>query len=194
VRILVIYAHPDDSSFHAAIHGRVVAALRHAGHEVDDCDLYAESFDPVLSREERRTYGHTSADTSSVRRHVDRLRRAEGLVFVFPTWYYGMPAILKGYIDRVWLPGVAFEVVDGRPRPLLGHIERFAVVTTYGASRWINRWLVGDPNRSTFMRGLSRLVSPNAKRIWLPLFGLDYVDAHIRDAFLRRVEAEMNRL
>jgi hypothetical protein len=112
---------------------------------------------------------------------------------VFPAWYYGMPAILKGYLDRVWLPGVAFEIVGGRPRPLLGHIDRFGVVTTYGASRWINDVVVGDPNRKVFMRGLSRLVSRSSRKLWLAQYGMDSIGPEKRALFLRKVETSIGR-
>ena len=101
-----------------------------AGHEVDDCDLYAENFQPVLTAGERRAYHSPTPDTASVVREIERLRRAEGLVFVFPTWWFGMPAILKGYIDRVWIPGVAFELKNGRTLP--SH-ERLPVASRHRA-------------------------------------------------------------
>jgi NAD(P)H dehydrogenase (quinone) len=79
------------------------------GHQVDDLDLYAERFEPVLTLTEREGYFEVGANLSSVERYVERLCAAEALVLCFPTWWYGMPAILKGWFDRVWLPGVAFS-------------------------------------------------------------------------------------
>jgi putative NADPH-quinone reductase len=193
VRFLVISAHPDAKSFHGALRECVVRSLSRNGHQVDDCDLYRESFQPALTREEMRAYGHARARHAGVEAHVRRLRQAQGIVFVFPAWYYGMPAILKGYLDRVWLPGVAFEIVGGRPRPLLGHIDRFGVVTTYGASRWINDVVVGDPNRRVFMRGLSRLVSRSSRKLWLAQYGMDSIGPEKRALFLRKVERSIGR-
>jgi putative NADPH-quinone reductase len=191
MRFLVVYAHPVDDSFQSAIHRHVVAGLAEAGHDVDDCDLYAERFQPVLTRDEWRLYHDVGPNRRDVEPHVDRLLRAEGLVFVFPTWWYGAPAILKGYIDRVWLPGVAFEVVDGRTRPRLGHIIRYAVVTTYGSPWWFNRLVLPDPARATFKRCIPHLISGAAKKLWLAQYGLDYIDHAPREAFLRKVQ---NRL
>src|SRR5713226_7709305 len=99
MRVLVLYAHPLATSFAAALHQRVVAALRRGGHEVDDCDLYAESFEPVLGAAERRSYNTPTPDLAGVASQVARLRPAEALVLCFPTWWYGMTAILKGYFD-----------------------------------------------------------------------------------------------
>jgi putative NADPH-quinone reductase len=100
MRVLVIYCHPVESSYNAALHSEVVAQLKTAGHEVDDCDLYAEGFNPVMSREERLGYHEVPENERPVQTYVDRLRSAEALVFCFPTWCFGLPAMLKGYFDR----------------------------------------------------------------------------------------------
>jgi NAD(P)H dehydrogenase (quinone) len=194
VRFLVLHAHPDPQSFNAALHRRVVATLGAAGHEVDDCDLYREAFDPVLSLEERRKYNDESAPHPEVAEHVRRLRDARGIVFVYPSWFYGMPAIMKGYLDRVWLPGIAFTMVDGKPRSLLHHIERFGVVTTYGAPRSINEALVGDPNRRALMGGIGRLVSPAARKMWVAQYAMDSIGPTARERFLTQVETKVRGL
>jgi NAD(P)H dehydrogenase (quinone) len=191
MRFLVIYAHPVEDSFHSAIHSSVVSALAAAGHEIDDCDLYAENFQPILTRNERKAYHDVKADRVPVAREIERLRACQGLVFVFPTWWYGMPAILKGYIDRVWLPGVAFEVIDGRTRPLLQHITRFAVVTTYGSPWWLNKLWLGDPSRRVLMRGIRHLFARSARALWLAQYGLDYIDGATRERFLLKVEERL---
>jgi len=187
MKYLIISSHPCDESFHAVLRDTVIDALRDAGHSIDMCNLYAEKFDPVMTAEERYTYNDTNINFIHVEREVSRLKSAEGLVFVFPTWWYGMPAILKGYFDRVWLPGVAFEVIDGRTKPLLSHIKRYAVVTTYGSPWWLNRLVLGDPNRNVFMRCIRHLVSPDAKTIWLAQYGLDHNDRDGSRRFLERV-------
>src|SRR5438876_11479897 len=87
MRYLIIYAHPLDGSFQSALHRCVIETLTAAGHEVDDCDLYAENFQPVLSAGERRAYHGPIPDTAFVATEIERLHRAEGLVFVFPTWW-----------------------------------------------------------------------------------------------------------
>jgi len=112
---------------------------------------------------------------------------------VFPTWWFGMPAILKGYFDRVWLPGVAFDVAGGRTRPLLGNIERFAVVTTYGSPWWLNR-LIGDPNRRVLAHGIRSLFLKPVRMRWLAKYGMDCADGNSCDRFLTKVEEAMRSL
>ncbi len=194
MRFLVIYAHPDTNSFGSSLHQCVLRALTEAGHEVQTLDLYDDGFQPVLSAAERKSYYDLNADRYEVKSKIDQLLQCEGLIFVFPTWWYGMPAILKGYLDRVWLPGIAFEVANGRTRPLLGHIVRFAVVTTYGSPWWLNRFVFGDPNRKVFMRGVRHLISPAARTLWLAQYGMDSIGGRTREDFLRRVYTRLKQL
>ncbi len=100
MRILYLYCHPLPESFHAAILKESLAGLAAAGHEVDLCDLYKEGFDPVLSEQGRRDYHDLDKNQIGLENHIERLRRAEALVVQFPTWTFGMPAMLKGYFDR----------------------------------------------------------------------------------------------
>jgi NAD(P)H dehydrogenase (quinone) len=194
MRFLVVYAHPVDDSFQSALHRRVVKTLTEAGHEVDDCDLYAEGFQPVLSREERRAYHNLDANHGFAPKEIERLRKCQGLVLVFPTWWFGMPAILKGWFDRVWIPGVAFALADGQTRPLLGDIVRFAVVTTYGSPWWVIKLLMGDPNRKVLMRGIRILLSRNARTLWLAKYNMDFADEASCSRFLEKVERGMRTL
>ncbi|HET6467155.1 MAG TPA: NAD(P)H-dependent oxidoreductase, partial [Geminicoccaceae bacterium] len=113
MRLLVVHAHPVETSFNAAVHGAAVETLAAAGHEVRDLDLYAMGFDPVLGRQERIDYHEPALNTARIAEHVAHLRWAEGVILVYPTWWYGMPAILKGWIERVWVPGVAFTLGRG---------------------------------------------------------------------------------
>jgi NAD(P)H dehydrogenase (quinone) len=187
MRILVLYAHPNPDSFCAALHRRAVEALTRAGHEVDDCDLYAEGFDPVLSHEERAAYLDVTRNRKPVEDYVRRLERAEGLVLVYPVWNFGFPAILKGFFDRVFLPGVSFRLVNGLARPNLTHLKVLVAVTTYGAPRW-RAFFLGDPPRKLVLRMLRVLVAPTARRYYLALHDMNRQTEPGRLAFIDKVE------
>ena len=195
MRVLVIFAHPLGDSYAATLRDTVVAALEAGAHSVDLCDLYQEDFDPTLSAQEWRDYENTSENTRAVSRQVERLRQAEGIIFVFPSWWYGMPAILKGYFDRVWLPGVAFEFGPQAIRPLLMSIRMFGVVTTTGAPEWFTRIYMGNPSRKVLMRGLARLVvAPRAERFWLALYGMENATDAKRTAFIEQVRKRISNV
>lgn len=191
-RALVVFAHPCEESFSAALKAVVMERLTARGWEVDLCDLYAEGFDPVLTAEERRAYHEIPANTAPVQPHVDRLRAAEALVMVYPTWNFGMPAILKGYIDRVFLPGVSFVLKDGLVAPGLTHIRKLAVVTSYGATPF-RAWVAGNPPKRFVTRVLRYIARPDRLR-YLALYDMNRATEGQRRAFLARVAKEMDRL
>lgn len=189
MRALVLFAHPCPESFSAALHGRVVETLEARGWDVDDCDLNAEGFSPVLTEAERRAYHEEPGNIAPVAEYVERLRAAEALVMVFPVWNFGYPAILKGFLDRVFLPGVSFKLVDGKVRPNLTHIRKLAAVTTYGGTR-ARAFLAGDPPRKSFTRAVWHVCRPDTMR-YLALYDMNRADDAKRGAFLSRVQAEM---
>jgi len=128
-RALVLFAHPCPESFSAALHKTTVEALTKSGWEVDDCDLNAEGFSPVLTESERRAYHDEPGNIGPVSSYVERLRTADAMVMVFPVWNFGYPAILKGFLDRVFLPGVSFKLEDGKVKPNLTQIRKLAAVS-----------------------------------------------------------------
>jgi NAD(P)H dehydrogenase (quinone) len=121
-RVLVVYAHPVESSFVAALRQQAVDTLRSRGHEVDDCDLNVEGFDPVLSRQDRVDYKNTTLSRTRVAPYVARLLAAEALVLIFPVWNEGFPATMKGFFDSVFLPGVSLARKRMAPAPRTSQI------------------------------------------------------------------------
>lgn len=192
MRVLVLFAHPLPESFCAASYRLACDALRGAGHEVDGCDLYAEGFSPVMSAEERRGYHDPATNRAPVAAYVERLLAAEGLLLVFPTWCFSMPAMLKGWFDRVLLPGVSFTLQDGIARPALTHLKRIGGVVTYGRPRW-NAMLVGDPPRKAVTRYL-RLINDRRARVeYHALYDMNRATQPDRAAFHARVGAALAR-
>ena len=191
MNVLLLYAHPVETSFNAALHRQVVERLTARGHVVDDCDLYAEGFDPRLTRAERLGYHEVPHNIESVRSYVDRLRSAEALVLCFPVWNYGYPAILKGFFDRVFLPGVSFRLVDGDVRPALHNIRKVAAVTTYGGSRF-RAMLMGDPPRRLVTRLLRSTVTPGASVSYLAHYSMNVATERSRVQFMAKVTAKMD--
>ena len=191
MNILVLHAHPVETSFNAALHRMIVERLTARGHVVDNCDLYAEDFDPRLTRAERIAYQDTGRNIEPVRQYVERLRRAEGLVLCFPVWNYGYPAILKGFFDRVFLPGVSFQLVEGKARPMLHNIRKVEAVTSYGGSRF-RAWLMGNPPRKLIHRLMRSTVKPGAPVGFSAHYSMNLSTDASRDAFMRKVAARMD--
>jgi putative NADPH-quinone reductase len=189
MRVLVLFAHPVETSFNAALHAKVVEALRARGHEVDDCDLNAEGFDPVMRRQDRIDYHDPKVNRTHVAPYVARLLAADALVLVYPVWNMGFPAILKGFFDKVFLPGVSFNLgPDGSYAPCLHNIRRLAAVCTYGGARWTT-FLMGDPPRRVVKRMLSSLIAGGSSCQYLTLYDMNHTEPKSRARFLRKVEA-----
>jgi putative NADPH-quinone reductase len=192
MRVLYLYVHPLEESFHAAIRDAARAGLADAGHDVDLCDLYAEGFNPVLTAAERRGYHEIPANRAPVEPYVQRLERAEAIVMSFPTWCFGLPAMLKGWMDRVLLPGVSFRLEDGVAKPNLQHIRRIAGISTYGRPRW-TAMLVGDPPRLGVTRYMRILTGGKAEVSYTALYDMNRATLNRRAAFLARVRSRMAR-
>ena len=149
--VLVVYAHPDPVSFTAEVRDRVVSTLTRRGQTVDVLDLYGEAFDPVFNVDDLRAHDDHLPPSGVVAEHVERLHRAGTIVFVYPTWYGGPPAMLKGWIDRVFTLGVP-----------LRNIRRLVVVTSHGSSKGVNA-LGGEPGKRMIFRTLRVLSHPLAR-------------------------------
>lgn len=188
MRTLVVYCHPDPESFVAAVRDRALAGLDRAGHEVRVNDLYADGFSPELTAEEHRTHAAPSI-SPELDGYADDLRWAETIVFVYPTWWSGQPAMLKGWIDRVWGSGVAWELPEGASvvKPLLHNIRRLVVVTTHGSSKLMNA-LEGESGKRTVTRSIRAMCSKRTRTMWCAMYGLDTATEQQRVEFLDRVE------
>ena len=194
MRVLVVHCHPVPESYVAAVRDRVLGALGRAGHEVRLLDLHAIGFDPVMGTEERRRYNELGPGEHPMPEQAAHLAWCEALVFVYPTWWYGAPAMLKGWLDRVWTPGTAFglDPGTGEIRPLMTHVTKLAVVTTCGAPWWFSRW-VGFPGRRTILRGLRVLCAKRCRTTYLAHYRMDASTQASRTRFLERVERRFER-
>ncbi len=189
---LVVYCHPVPESFAAALRDASVETLKARGWDVRLIDLYAEKFDPVLSAEERHNMEHAPTDPKLMP-HIESLRWAQAILFVYPTWWYGLPAMLKGWLDRVWWTDVAFELPPhGHIVSLLSHVDRVGVITTCGTSWWISM-LVGQPGRKTILRGIRALCAWRTKTMFLALYDMDASTQEGRVAFLEKVKRKVAR-
>lgn len=195
MKTYVVYCHPLDGSFTATVRDRALAALKAAHHEVRVTDLYADGFRPELSAWERTHHLDPPETKPDIAAYADNLRWCEALVFIYPTWWSGQPAMLKGWIDRVWIAGVAYELPAGanRIRPLLQNIRRIAVVTTHGSSKWINA-LQGEGGKRVINRALRVLCRRTARTKWIALYGIDRASAQDRTRFLDEVDRKLRSL
>jgi putative NADPH-quinone reductase len=195
MRVLLVYCHPVSESFCAALRDAAMETLSARGHEVRLIDLYAEGFDPVMRADERRRYNDLAAGEHPLPEHAAQLRWAEALLFVYPTWWYGLPAMLKGWLDRVWTPETAFSISrdGGAIQPMMTHIRTLGVITTCGAPMWWS-WLVGHPGRKTILRGIRALCAPRCRTFFLAHYLMDVSTPQSRGSYLEKVRRRLSRL
>jgi len=196
MRALIVYCHPDPGSFNAAIRDRVLTRLCDAGAEVRLHDLYAQGFAPVLTQAELQGYLDIPANRAPVAAQVDDLKWCNTLIFIYPTWWYGLPAMLKGWLDRVLLPDVAFLLPEGAGNaihPGLTQITALGVFTTCGASRWLTL-LTGAPGRRTLLRGVRLLCAKRVQTAFAAHYLMDSSTPQSRAAHLARVDRAVDRL
>ncbi len=193
MRAAVVLAHPNPASYAHELARRAAKGLAAAGHEVSVLDLYRLGFRAAMTREERLAYhGDAPILDPMVQEHADLIHRVDTVVFVYPTWWSGLPAVLKGWLDRVLVPGVGFRFDErsGKIRPGLGNIRRIVGVSTYGSPRWYVR-LVNDAGRRTIARTFRVSCGARTRTSWHALYAIDTSTAEERDGFATSVEQAM---
>ena len=193
-RVLVVHCHPLPDGFIPAALARVRVGLAESGAEGRLHDLYAEGFVPELSAEEHRTHIQPGVG-DDLRQHADDLAWCDTLILVYPTWWSGQPAMLKGWIDRVWASGVAWELPEGTDRlqPKLRNVRRLIAVTSHGSPKHINM-LQGEGGKRVLFRSLRAMCHPLARMSWLAYYGIDADDTARQNAFLDALPARIASL
>ncbi|HOJ00160.1 MAG TPA: NAD(P)H-dependent oxidoreductase [Anaerolineaceae bacterium] len=133
MKIHIIIDHPDPASFNHQIMNTFIEGIDKNKHELDVLDLDADQFNPVMSKEEFKAYNRGEYLDPKVKEYQQRLKSADYLALFFPIWWMVMPARMKGWIDKVLLPGFAFSK-GANPEPLLSHITSAVIFTTTAIS------------------------------------------------------------
>jgi putative NADPH-quinone reductase len=193
--VWVISCHPVPDSFTRAACQRAINGLALAGHEVRHTDLDADRFDPAMPAAEWRHHLDGPETKPAIAAYLEHLRWCDTMVFVYPTWWTGQPARMKGFIDRVFVNEVAWDLPPGadRLRPRLGHVRRLVAITTHGSSKFVNA-LEGEAGKRIITRAIRVLCHPLTRTSWIALYGMDRRTEDERRRFLDRVEHRMSRL
>lgn len=188
-------AHPCADSYSHAITAAATTGLKRHGHQVTALDLYDIGFQPAMTKDEHDAYkAKQPPPDPTVREHGELVQQADTLVFVYPTWWSGPPAVLKGWLERVLVPGVAFTFdAKGKVEPALTNIKRVVGVSTYG-SPWSYVKLVNDNGRRMLTRAFRLTCGRGTKTTWLGLYSIDTSGPNERTAFLDRVEHSMTHM
>ena len=196
MNFLVVTAHPLENSLCTALADHIVSRLKSFGHTIVVENLYATQFDPILSDSERRRYYADHYDATAVANEVRRLEQAEALVMVFPTWWFGFPAILKGWFDRVWVPSVAYDHASdfGPIRPRLDGLRKAFVVTTLGAPWWVDYLVLWRPVKRILRFALLGACARNCRLRYLSFYKCEKVNNERIIRIKSRIDSELGKL
>lgn len=177
----IIYAHPYEKSFNAAILAEIKRALADAGQTCEVLDLYRDGFNPVYRPEELALFSRGKFLDPLIKKYQDALKRADRVVFLFPVWWGEAPAVVKGFFDKVMLPGFGYKVVDGRMTPGLDISKTLVVTTSEAPTEVFAPYFEGY----FFNMALATIGFHNPQ--WLNCPGMTSGTAEERRAFLDRV-------
>ncbi len=143
--VTIVFAHPSRDSFNAAILDAALKGLEKKEKSGQVIDLYADGFNPVLTAEELKVYNDGGYIDPLVKKYQEMISNSDELVFIFPIWWYDVPAILKGFLDKILLSGFAYEVTPLGIKALLTHIRRATVITASLSPAWMLKCFFGNP-------------------------------------------------
>ncbi len=186
MHVMVTLDHPWPQSFNHAILNTVVTALRASDHTVDVLDLHREDFDPVLHEAELAVYKTGKYLDPKVGDYQRRIYQSDHLVYIFPVWWEVMPALLKGFFDKVFLPEWAFA--EATAAPLLTHIRGATVITTMGAPHPVYTSV-----EAVLCKGILSLCGVQRTR-WLNLCEVGAIVPPQRQAWLAEIDDYFRRL
>jgi len=193
MKCLVVVAHPVTDSLCHSLARSAIQALAKAGHEVQVENLYQTEFLPSLSISERQSYYRPPFDSSAVQSQVSHLLSAEALVLVFPTWWFGFPAILKGWFDRVWAPGIAYDHATdlGPIKPRLHNLQRALAITSLGSPWWVDRLLLWQPVKRILKTALLGTCAPACRFEMVSLYKAECLSPNEVEVFCSRIERRL---
>jgi len=194
MKCLIVTTHPLSNSLCKLLTDSVVSKLTEMGNEVVLEDLYADGFNPVLTKVERESYYKDQYDTSAISQYTRRLQEAEGLVLLFPTWWFSFPAMLKGWFDRVWGPGIAYDHASdlGAIKPCLDELRQVLVVTTLGAPWWVDRLLMRQPVKKVVKFALLGACAKKSRLTYLSLYNSEKLNIKGIEQFKGKINRALN--
>lgn len=191
MKSVIILAHPYKNSFNHVIKDVVVQALIDK-KEVKVIDLVKDEFDPVLSQEDLRLYMKGQSSDPKVVEYQKDLIDCDDLVLIFPIWWYEAPAILKGFLDKVLLPGFAFDEIDNQLVGKLSHIKRLTVISTSEVLSEFMRKEVGNPIEISLMNTTLGVCGIQNDKLWFNCEKIASGSLNERESFLNRIKSRFH--
>ncbi|MGO4185257.1 NAD(P)H-dependent oxidoreductase [Paenibacillus sp. MCAF9] len=199
MKVLIIFDHPytatasenipHQRSFSAALLGSVTKGLHTGGHQIDLIDLHADEFNPVMSAKELAAWRQKKTLDPLVNDYQQRMFESDHIIFIFPIWWESMPAMTKGFLDKVFSKGIIYE--EPKPsRPFVNKLNKLkgvSLLTVMATPGFIYRWIFGNPITKIIFRGTFRKMGFH-KLKWFNYAGMDNRPLEARTSILAKTE------
>jgi NADPH-q uinone reductase len=186
----IIYAHPYEQSFNHAILQRVRELLENKGEAYKLIDLYADGFNPAYTKEELALFNQGKALDPLVLHYQEILKKTDRLIFIFPIWWADMPAIVKGFEDKVFLKTLAYNPTPTGIKGCLTQIREAVVITTSTAPTWYLKFFCGNVIGKTMIGHTLKGIGVSSGR-WINFGGMDKSTAQARQSFLDKLSDKL---
>jgi len=195
MNVLIVFNHPYKGSYCSAILNSVQEGLNRANHNVDLIHLDEDGFNPVMKQEDLLAFRNRKVTDPQSIAYINRLEKADCVVFIFPIWWELMPALMKGFIDKVIFPGSFYNYTDSGNfmSPLMKNIKHITVITTMNTPRPLYKLIYGNAIKKAFIRGTLR--KTGYKNIsWINLSMVKSVSRERRGKWLANIENRFAKL
>lgn len=193
MKIVIIYNHPYDGSFCNAILNAVTTGLLKGNHEVDLIHLDKDEFNPVMTAQDLKAFVDRKPVDPKVIEYNKRIETADHLVFIFPIWWELMPALMKGFVDKVIFPGVAYDYKEnGFMTKKWTNVKSITLITTMNTPRFFYRLLFGNAIKKAFFTG-TFWKTGYKNRKWISLNGVKSVSQEKRSKWLQDIEKRFSK-
>lgn len=189
MKTTIIYAHPSRDSFNHSLLTTIKSEMERRRTDFEVIDLHQDNFNPVYSAAEFANFAAGNALDPLIKKYQDILLNTDQLVFVFPIWWNDVPAIIKGFIDKVMLKGYAYEInASGAIHGKMTHIKATLIVTTSGAPTVYIKTFAGNGIQEIFIDATLKQLGFKDVR-WHNFGGIDHATKEQLEQYLQEVQA-----
>lgn len=196
MKVVIIFNHPYEGSFCNAVLQAVTSGLQKANAEVDLIHLDKEGFNPVMTAADLKAFRDKKPVDRKVIEYSERIKQADHLIFIFPIWWELMPALTKGFVDKVIFPGAAYDYINTsntRMKPLWNNLKTVTMITTMNTPNWLYWLLFGNAIKKAMILGTFWKIGFK-KRKWISFNMVKMVSQEKRISWLQRLENRFAQL
>jgi len=196
MKIAIVFNHPYEGSYCNAILSAVTKGLQNANHEIDLIHLDNDNFNPVMTSADLKAFKDKKPVDKKVMEYKLRLEQAEHLIFIFPIWWELMPALTKGFIDKVIFPGVAYDYTNASNtlmKPLFTKLKAVTLITTMNTPGFLYRLLFGNAIKKAMLLGTFWKMGYKNRK-WISFNQVKMVSQEKRTKWLTELENKFSKL